>query len=64
MNTCRTCSTFTSSGGFCAGLHEYPNATIAEYGSVTGAENMMKEIYARGPIAVGINAGPILEYKD
>lgn len=64
MNTCRTCSTFSASGGFCAGLYEYPNVTIAEYGSVTGAEKMMAEIYQRGPIAAGVNAEPILDYKD
>lgn len=57
-----TCSTFSSNGGFCAALDHYPNATIAEYGQVHGADNMMAEIYARGPITCGIDAGPITEY--
>jgi len=64
MNVARTCSTFTSSGGKCVGLSQYPNATIAEYGSVSGADAMAKEIYARGPIACGINAEPILDYES
>jgi len=64
MNTCRTCSTFTASGGKCEGLYEFPNATIAEFGPVSGVDNMKAEIYRRGPIAAGVNAEPILEYKD
>ena len=59
MNTCRTCSTF---GVACTEIDEYPNATIAEYGTVTGADDMKAEIFARGPIACGINAEPILNY--
>lgn len=62
-NVARTCSTFSSMGGKCVGLKEFPNATIAEYGSVSGADNMAKEIYARGPIACGISAEPILNYQ-
>lgn len=61
-NTCRTCSTFSDSGGKCSEVDYFPNATIAEYGGVHGESYMMKEIYARGPIACGINAEPILEY--
>jgi len=62
MNVARTCSTFPESGGTCAGLSRYPNATIAEYGSISGADAMAKEIYARGPISCGIDAAPILTY--
>jgi len=53
INTCRTCSTF---GVDCSAIDEYPNATISEYGTVTGADNMKSEIFARGPIACGVNA--------
>ncbi|GMH98783.1 hypothetical protein TrST_g11141 [Triparma strigata] len=60
LNTCRTCSTF---GVECSEIDEYPNATIAEYGTVKGADNMKAEIFARGPIACGINAEPILDYS-
>lgn len=61
-NVARTCSTFTDSGGKCAGLSHYPNATISEYGEVSGADKMAAEIYARGPISCGIDAAPILTY--
>ena len=59
MNTCRTCSTF---GVDCVAINEYPNASIAEYGTVDGEADMMAEIFARGPIAVGVDAEPLLEY--
>jgi len=62
MNVARTCSTFSSMGGKCVGLNRYPNATISEYGQVSGADNMAKEIFARGPISCGIDATPILQY--
>merc|ERR1711988_727205 len=60
-NVARTCSTFPPSG-FCGPITSYPNATISEYGSVEGADNMAKELYARGPLACGIDASPILKY--
>lgn len=60
-NIARTCSTFPPEG-FCAGLDRYPNATITDFGSIQGADAMAKEIYARGPIACGIDAAPILKY--
>merc|ERR1719158_852335 len=62
VGVARTCSTFTASGGSCVNLSTYPNATISEYGSIRGAEEMAKEIYARGPISCGIDASKILEY--
>lgn len=62
MNIARTCSTFTSNGGKCAAITKYPNITISQYGRVSGAERMQKEIYARGPITCGIDASPILDY--
>jgi cathepsin X len=49
-------------GGHCSGLDQYPNATVAEFGDVKGADNMAKEIMTRGPIACGIDAAPILNY--
>merc|ERR1719231_2252388 len=60
-NVARTCSTFPPEG-FCGPITNYPNATISEYGSISGADAMAKEIYARGPIACGIDAAPILKY--
>jgi cathepsin X len=60
-NIARTCSTFPPEGQ-CGGLDHYPNVTISEFGSISGAEAMQKEIAARGPISCGIDAGPILNY--
>jgi len=62
LNTCKTCSTFTAYGGFCSALDIFPNASIAEYGQVAGEEQMMAEIYARGPIACEVNATPMDQY--
>lgn len=62
MNIARTCSTFPSNGGTCVGLKKYPNATVSNYGSVSGASDMAKEIYQRGPITCGIDAAPMLDY--
>jgi len=62
LNTARTCGSFDSEGGDCSGLNHYPNITIADYGSISGSDAMMKEIQARGPIACGIAAGTILNY--
>lgn len=57
----RTCPTF---GKDCVELSQYPNATISEYGEANGEHQMMAEIYARGPIACGIDAAPILDYQS
>jgi len=63
INTCRTCSTFTDNGGKCAGISVFPNASIAEYGTLRNSVSAIKsEIYARGPVACGVNAEPILKY--
>merc|ERR1711988_1457930 len=61
QNVASTCSTFSSMGGNCGPLDKYPNATISAYGQVSGKADMMKEIYANGPIACGIDADPILK---
>ncbi|CAK9058082.1 unnamed protein product [Durusdinium trenchii] len=58
-NVQRTCATF---GKSCVGLAKYPNATVAEYGSIKGKDAMMKEIFNRGPIACNVDANYILNY--
>ena len=65
MNVARTCSTFSSMGGKCVGLEsgKVPRATVSSFGSVSGADAMKAEIYARGSIACGIDADPVLQYK-
>jgi len=62
LNTARTCGSFDHEGGACTGLTQFPNISVADFGSVSGADAMMKEIFARGPIACGIAAGPLLNY--
>jgi cathepsin X len=61
-NICKTCDTFSGRGGTCSPIMQYPNATVASFGAVRGAENMMMEIYKNGPIACGINAEEIVNY--
>jgi len=75
INTCRTCSGFSDSGGECVELDYFPNATVAEYGEVgdgfmhmfdsdeTRMHNIKAEIYARGPVATTINASPLSDYE-
>jgi len=63
INVARTCGSFGAEGGPCTGLSSYPNVSISDYGSVSGADAMMKEIFARGPIACGIDANPLLNYE-
>lgn len=52
MNTCINCDPTKG----CYAVTEYPKITISEYGSVTGDENIMAEIAARGPVSAYINA--------
>lgn len=63
LNTARTCGSFDHEGGSCTGLEHYPNITVADFGSISGSPAMMKEIYARGPIACGIAADPLLNFE-
>lgn len=63
-NIARTCSTFSEMGGRCVGLTHYPNATISEYGTVAGADNIKKEIFKRGPVACGVDADNLRKYHN
>lgn len=60
LNVARTCGTF---GEECVGLSQYPNVTIKDYGTISGKNAMMKEIYNRGPIGCEIDAAPIEDYE-
>lgn len=69
-NTCKTCDTFAGMGGACTEIDYFPNATIQEYGtySILSAPNdivhrLKAEIYARGPVATGVNAEPLVKYE-
>eukprot|EP00584_Thalassiosira_punctigera_P010681 CAMPEP_0172538990 /NCGR_PEP_ID=MMETSP1067-20121228/10285_1 /TAXON_ID=265564 ORGANISM="Thalassiosira punctigera, Strain Tpunct2005C2" /NCGR_SAMPLE_ID=MMETSP1067 /ASSEMBLY_ACC=CAM_ASM_000444 /LENGTH=267 /DNA_ID=CAMNT_0013324603 /DNA_START=104 /DNA_END=903 /DNA_ORIENTATION=+ len=68
QNTCRTCSTFSSKGGTCTEIDFFPNATVAEHGTYNlltfnRIHKIKAEIYSRGPVAAGIKATPVLNYK-
>lgn len=43
----------------CTAVTDFPKFGISEMGSIVGIEEMKAEIYARGPIACVIDAGPI-----
>lgn len=67
VNTCRTCSTFEANGGKCTEIDKFPNVTVGEYGtynrfSTNRIHKIMAEIYARGPVAAGVNAEPLVKY--
>jgi cathepsin X len=63
-NICRTCDTFGGLGGKCTEIDYFPNATVAEYGMIDqDIDQIMLEIYTRGPVAATINAEPIVEYQ-
>jgi cathepsin X len=57
----------------CREIDSFPNATIAEYGTITlngqngSALDVMKmvkaEIYARGPVAAAVNGKALHEYR-
>lgn len=68
MNICRTCDTFGGMGGKCVEIDVFPNATVAEYGgysmfSFNKVHKIKAEIFARGPVAAGVNAEPLVNYK-
>ena len=51
-------------------LSYYPNATVSEYGTYSilssphdAVHQIQAEIYARGPVATGVNAEPLVEYS-
>jgi len=63
INVARDCNTFTSSGGTCVPIVQFPNATITAYGEINGPAAMQAEIAANGPISCGIDASQILRYQ-
>jgi len=60
IQVCKNCPFFGE--GPCTAVKSYQNWKAKEHGRVSGADNMKKEIYARGPIACGIGANDDLYY--
>jgi len=58
INTCMNCDPNTG----CYPIKKYPKITVSEYGTVVGDDNIMSEIYSRGPVSAYINANCIEEY--
>lgn len=75
FNTCRTCAlklvpSIHPFGQHCSEIDIFPNATIAEYGTITPPQEdddsvvfkIKAEIFARGPVAAVINGRELHEY--
>jgi cathepsin X len=59
LNTCRTCTP----GGPCHAVTQFPNATVAEYGTYHyDVFAMQAEIFFRGPVKASVDAGPLMNY--
>lgn len=61
-NIARTCSTWPYNKGRCVGLSNYPNATVLDYGSISGVDAMQNEILENGPISCALNDSGLLNY--
>jgi len=65
VNTCRTCTSFLAVLDFkCEAIHQFPNATIAEYGTIKDHDihAIKAEIFARGPVAADVNGYALHNY--
>lgn len=57
--TCRTAADYCklcNSSGACAAISSYKRYYVGDYGSVSGADAIKKEIFARGPVSCSIDA--------
>ena len=62
VNICRTCESFLAMANFrCNPITKFPNATIAEYGTITSGsvDDIKAEILVRGPVAAEVNGRPL-----
>jgi len=60
-NIARTCSSFPYNNGRCIGLSKYPNATILNYGGISGVDAMKKELM-NGPISCELDDIGLFNY--
>jgi len=60
INYCMNCDHDAEIG--CYSVAKYPIITLSEFGAVSGDENIMAEIFARGPVSAYINAECIEDY--
>ena len=68
VQECKNCYSEPGSGKSgdenCWGVQKFHRWKIVEYGKVKGADQMKAEIYARGPIACGIDSfSKLMDYK-
>lgn len=64
FNTCRNCAP-KPGDGLCTPVHNFTRLFVEEHGYQRhpSVEFLMKEITLNGPVAVGINAGPLMNYN-
>jgi cathepsin X len=58
INTCMNCEPNKP----CYPITKYPVIKVSEYGRVFGDENIMAEIYARGPVSCYLDANCLEDY--
>jgi len=58
MNTCMNCEPNTP----CYPVTDYPVIGVSEYGGATGDDEVMAEIYARGPVSCYLDANCLHDY--
>jgi len=61
FNTCRTCKG-PPGHGTCSSVKNFTRFFVNEYYNIASETSMKAEIFARGPIACGMDCGPILTY--
>ena len=57
IDVCKTCTP----DGSCSAVASHPTYYITEHSQLAGEDNMLAEIYARGPIACGVAVTPEFE---
>jgi len=63
LGTCQTClpGANTTDAGQCQPVTKFNRWKVSQYGTISGVDQMKAEIYARGPIACGVDATPAMD---